>query len=157
MNRFAVVAMSLAVAFATATFAGSNGGSTAHKTAVTVSANVPRDPGIDAPFLLDGSIGTPSEGGNCAFTSGVSMTPTAVWTCYVLLELTETNTGTGAWVASWPTWCGWECKTTFTPSHGVVTSNGEWVKIQTTIGGCANYNLSFKTATGILRIPVTCG
>ncbi len=150
MNRFAVVAISLAVAFATATFASSNGGSTAQRTAVTVSADVPRDPGISAPFLLGGSIGTPSEGGNCAFTSGV-------WTCWVLLELTETNTGTGAWVASWPTWCGSACKTTLTPSHGVVTSNGEWVKIETTIGGCANYNLRFTTATGILRIPVTCG
>jgi hypothetical protein len=152
MNRFAVVAVSLAMAFTTATFVGSHS-SVVHK--ATTAAISTTQPALTSNPT---DIGLPGDStGWCVFSSGVMFTKTAVWTCYVALYPASFGTIGVAWVASWPTSCGWQCKTTFTPSHGVATGNGEWVKIQTTIGGCANYNLSFKTSTTTLRIPVYCG
>lgn len=152
MNRLAVVAISLTMAFTTASFAGSRSPVVQNASTAAVStvqpALVANPPDIGLPGDADGW---------CAFTSGVKFSTTAVWTCYVVLYQNTAGTTGVPWVASWPTSCGLNCKTTFTPSHGVATGNGEWVKIQTTIGGCRNYNLSFKTATTTLRVPVYCG
>ncbi|HEY8684131.1 MAG TPA: hypothetical protein VIO57_00840, partial [Chloroflexota bacterium] len=93
--------------------------------------------------------------GPCILTSGVQFQKGAVETCYVALF--ANSTAPVPWIASWPTSCGWPCKTTFSPSYGVAGPGGVWVKIMTAIGGCANYTLTFKNPGKSVRVPVYCG
>ena len=93
--------------------------------------------------------------GPCLLTSGVRFQKGDVWTCYVALF--ANSTAPVPWIASWPTLCGWPCKTTFSPSYGVAGPGGVWVKIMTAIGGCENYTLTFKNPGKSIHIPVYCG
>jgi hypothetical protein len=102
-------------------------------------------------------IGLPSDAdGPCLLTTGVHpFVKGDVWTCYVALF--ANSTVSVPWIASWPTLCGWECKTTFSPSSGVAGPGGVWVKVMTAIGGCKNYTLSFKNPGKSVHLPVYCG
>jgi hypothetical protein len=101
-------------------------------------------------------IGLPGDAdGWCVLTSGVRFQQGDVFTCYVALF--ANSSAPVPWIAAGPAHCGWECKTTFSPSYGVAGAGGIWVKIKTAIGYCANYTLSFKNPLTTVRVPVYCG
>ena len=118
-----------------------------NQTSATRVANITAQPS---------AIGTPgAAGGKCVLTSGQAFQPGSAWTCYVVLFDPNYDTPV-QWTAVAPTSCGWQCKTTFSPSSGTLTDAAVWVKITTAIGNCAGYTLAFETSTTTKHLPVRC-
>jgi hypothetical protein len=118
---------------------------------IPVSCSSGQGPSLVADPFDIGLLG--SADGPCLLTTGSKAFQKGdVWTCYVALF--ANSTAPVPWIASWPTSCGWRCKTTFSPSYGVAGPGGVWVKIMTAIGGC--YTLTFKNPGKSVSLPVYC-
>lgn len=117
-------------------------------------SSTPPGPGLVAD---PGDIGDPGDAdGWCVLTSGQAFQG-GVWTCYVALFANSTSPI--PWVAAAPN-CGSGgsgCKTTFSPSYGVASAGGIWVKIMTSYTGCENYALSFKNPGKTVKISTCWG